>query len=157
MNILFICTHNRCRSILCEAITNHLGQGRVQAVSAGSEPAGVIHPHTLRHLEKRCMATDNLRSQSWDDFADRPIDVVITVCDHAASEGCPLWIGDCIKVHWGLPDPSRVQGSPGEVDAAFDEVIDTITRRVSKLLQLELEALSSQELTHQLNTIAEEN
>lgn len=157
MNILYICTHNRCRSVLCEAITNHLSDGQIQAFSAGSEPAGIIHSATLRHLQNRGISTDKLRSQSWDDFEDISLDAVITVCDQAASESCPIWFGDCVKAHWGLPDPSRVQGSTELIDSAFDAVIATITAKTEKLLQLERSTLTDEQLAEQLNKIAEDH
>jgi len=157
VNILYICTHNRCRSVLCEAITNHLSDGQIQAFSAGSEPAGIIHSATLRHLQNRGISTDKLRSQSWDDFEDISLDAVITVCDQAASESCPIWFGDCVKAHWGLPDPSRVQGSTELIDSAFDAVIATITAKTEKLLQLERSTLTDEQLAEQLNKIAEDH
>lgn len=142
MNILFICTHNRCRSILSEAIANDLGHGQLRAWSAGSQPAGVIHPATLAALARHGIATDGLYSKSWDVFESMRPDIVITVCDSAAQEACPVWFGDCVKVHWGLPDPSKLSGDEAAVSAAFDQVITTIKQRMGALLALELSALS---------------
>lgn len=157
MKILYICTHNRCRSILSEAITNHLGQGRIQAFSAGSQPSGEVHPLSIRYLREKGIDTEGLRSQSWDEFeADQP-DIVVTVCDSAASETCPVWFGDTVKVHWGLPDPSKLEGSEEEIRAAFYRVMDTIEQRVQRLLSLDLNGLSRAALQEELMNIAEEN
>lgn len=144
MNLLFICTHNRCRSILCEAITNHLSNGAIKAYSAGSQPAGEVHPLSLKYLAQSGIDTSGLKSQSWDDFSDQDIDIAITVCDSAASESCPLWMGNSLKVHWGLSDPSKLQASETEVEAAFLQLIDRIKRRIGKLMQLDLDALDTE-------------
>lgn len=146
MNILFVCTHNRCRSILAEAIANHLGTGKVRAASAGSQPAGVVHPLTLKYLEEEGIAIDALTSQSWDEYADSDIDVVITVCDSAAGETCPLWMGNSIRVHWGLPDPSKIEGPEEEVSAAFKGVIRTLERRIEAILREPIEDFSPEDL-----------
>ena len=138
MNILYICTHNRCRSILSEAITNHLSDGSVQAFSAGSQPAGEVHPLSLKYLAKHGVSTEGLQSQSWDDFESMQPNIVITVCDSAAAEQCPVWFGKTIKLHWGLKDPSKIVGRESEVKKAFEECIATITSRVHELLQLDL-------------------
>lgn len=138
VRILYICTHNRCRSILSEAITNHLSDGRIQAFSAGSQPAGEVHPLSLKYLAEHGISTQGLQSQSWDEFEAVQPDLVITVCDSAAAEQCPVWFGGTIKLHWGLKDPSKVLGSESEVQAAFEECIDTIKQRVIDLLTLDL-------------------
>ncbi len=156
MKILYICTHNRCRSILSEAITNHMSNGGLQAYSAGSQPVGQVHPLSLKYLEEKDISTAGLTSQSWDDFeADQP-DIVVTVCDSAAAEVCPVWFGDAIKVHWGLPDPSKLQGSEAEIRDAFYAVMDTIEQRVDKLLRLDLASLSKIERQSVLNQIAKD-
>ena len=139
MNILYICTHNRCRSILSEAITNHLAQGRVRAYSAGSQPAGQVHPLSLKYLKEKGIFTDGLHSQSWDEFAEHDIDVVITVCDSAAAEPCPHWRNyDVTQFHWSLPDPSKLKGTEEEIRDAFYAVMRTIEQRVEKLLHADL-------------------
>lgn len=153
MNILFICTHNRCRSILCEAITRHISGSRIQAYSAGSQPAGEVHPLSLKYLAARGISTDNLRSQSWDEFADANIDLTITVCDSAAGESCPLWLGNAPKVHWGLADPSKLTGDEVEIEAAFMSCIDGIEARINALLNLNFETMSKAELTSALKQI----
>lgn len=156
MNLLFICTHNRCRSILAEAITNHLGKGALEARSAGSHPAGEVHPWTLKALRERGIATAGLRSKSWDEVTDPVPDVVITVCDAAAGEACPLWLGEAVKVHWGLPDPSKHEGGEAEIHAAFEPVIATLELRIRKLLMLEPKSLSKAALRDALNDMARE-
>lgn len=156
MKVLYICTHNRCRSVLSEAITNHLAHGKITAYSAGSQPVGEVHPLTLKYLDQRGVSTEGLRSQSWDDFEDINPDIVITVCDSAASEACPVWFGDTVKVHWGLSDPSKLSGTEADMQAAFYEVMDCIEQRVQKMLQLDLENMSRAQLQNALNTIVEE-
>ena len=136
--ILYICTHNRCRSILSEAITNHLSDGRIQAFSAGSQPAGQVHPLSLRYLAEQGISTEGLQSQSWDEFESMQPDIVITVCDSAAAEQCPVWFGKTIKLHWGLKDPSKIVGTESDIKAAFEECIETIKIRLNGLLQLDL-------------------
>lgn len=157
MNILFICTHNRCRSILCEALMNHLSDGRIRAYSAGSQPSGQVHRRTLEHLEKRGISTTNLRSKSWDELAQSAPDVVITVCDSAANETCPTWFGPCIKTHWGLPDPSITTGSTNQIDLAFDNCIDVIQKRINKLLSEDIKQLSRDQIILKLNQIGTEH
>lgn len=142
LKLLFICTHNRCRSILCDAIANQDGKGLLLAKSGGSSPVGQVHPLTLKHLEKHGYRTEGLTSDSWDDHQDFAADVVITVCDQAAGESCPVWFGNSIKLHWGLNDPSKLAEDAAKADAAFTEVIHTITERTAKLM-----AVAEQNLT----------
>jgi len=150
MKILFICTHNRCRSILSEAMVNHLSNGRIIAASAGSQPAGEVHPLSLKYLAEAGVSTDGLISQSWDDLEDFNADVVVTVCDSAAQEACPVWFGKAIKLHWGLSDPSKVQGSEQEVKTEFVARISEIEERVQAMLNLDLENLEGDALKAQL-------
>jgi arsenate reductase len=133
MKILYICTHNRCRSILSEAITNDLASDSIEARSAGSQPAGIVHPLSLTYLKQAGYLTQGLQSQSWDDFEDFHPDVVVTVCDSAAGETCPVYFTNSIKVHWGLSDPSKVEGDEAAVEKAFLACIDKIAVRVKKL------------------------
>ncbi|UAA39790.1 arsenate reductase ArsC [Paraneptunicella aestuarii] len=133
MKILYICTHNRCRSILSEAITNHLSQGEIEAKSAGSQPSGQVHPLTLKYLQDAGISIDGLQSQSWDELENFEPDVVITVCDSAANETCPVWFGKAIKIHWGLADPSKIEGTDAEIEKAFHAVMSEISERVSAL------------------------
>ncbi|MBL4783423.1 MAG: arsenate reductase ArsC [Porticoccaceae bacterium] len=138
MKLLFICTHNRCRSILAEAVTNHFGQSVLVAKSAGSQPVGEVHPLSLKFLSEANISTTGLTSQSWDDHESWQPDVVITVCDSAAGEPCPLWFGDSLKVHWGLVDPSRMEGSEAEIAKAFQQTIELLKARIEQLLILEV-------------------
>ncbi|MCH1444695.1 MAG: arsenate reductase ArsC [Luminiphilus sp.] len=138
-NLLFVCTHNRCRSVLAEAIANASFDGVFRAFSAGSQPAGEIHPLTLKFLSARGIPTEGLRSQSWDDFTDQDFDLVITVCDSAASEPCPLWMSDGPRAHWGMPDPSRAAGDGADTERAFFTAMDTLESRLSALEQQLLE------------------
>ena len=132
MKLLFICTHNRCRSILSEAITNQRARGILTAASAGSAPVDAVHPLTLRFLQERGYDTAGLASQSWGDLEAFEPDRVITVCDTAAGEACPLWMSNVEKMHWGLRDPSRVDGGDEAVRAAFMSVIDKIELKVDE-------------------------
>ncbi len=136
MKILFICTHNRCRSILSEAITNQIGRGIIEARSAGSQPVGEVHPLSVKYLEESGYSTAGLQSQSWDEFEDFSADVVITVCDSAAGETCPVWFGNSVKVHWGLSDPSKESGTTEEIRTAFLSCIRIIEERAKQLLTI---------------------
>jgi arsenate reductase len=144
--VLVLCTGNSARSILGEALFNHLGQGRVRAFSAGSRPKGVPHPGALRLLARRGIDTATFRSKSWDEFtgpgAPR-IDLAITVCGNAAGEACPVFLGSPLKAHWGLPDPADVSGTEAEVDAAFEETWRLLELRVRAFLALDRAALST--------------
>ena len=153
MKILFVCTHNRCRSILSEALTNHRGDARLQAASAGSQPSGEVHPLSLKYLKEMGVEISDLKSQSWDDLEDFAPDVVITVCDSAAGESCPVWFGQTLKLHWGLSDPSKVEGDEATVKAAFMACIETIQRRLDALLALEFEQLDSDALKSAFQTL----
>ncbi len=145
MNLLFVCTHNRCRSILCEALTRDLDDPRYQARSAGSAPSGQVHPKTLEHLQALGIDTEHLHSKSWQALGDYQPDVVITVCDSAAGEACPLWLGDTLRVHWGLSDPSATAGSAEAVDAAFSACIAQIRQRLDDMRKQKLANMPSQQ------------
>jgi arsenate reductase len=132
-NLLFICTHNRCRSILAEVIANTQFEGFFQAFSAGSQPAGEIHPLTLKFLDARGLPTEGLNSQSWDEFADQQFNLVVTVCDSAANESCPLWMSDAPRAHWGMPDPSRAEGDEADIERAFFAVMDALESQLAEL------------------------
>ena len=138
MKVLYICTHNRCRSILSEAITNQFADGKIIAKSAGSQPAGEVHPLSIKYLQEAGISTDGLCSQSWDEFETFAPDLVVTVCDSAAGETCPLWFGKSLKVHWGLADPSKLQGSEEQIAAAFRATIEQIKQRVQQLIKLDV-------------------
>ena len=136
MKILYICTHNRCRSILSEAITNAKSNGRIEAKSAGSQPSGEVHPLSIKYLGEAGVPTAGLKSQSWDEFEDFAPDIVVTVCDSAAGESCPIWFGKALKVHWGLEDPSKLSGSDEQLAQAFSNTIAIINERVDALLHV---------------------
>lgn len=152
--VLFICTGNSARSILAEAILNHLGRGRFEAFSAGSQPVGRVNPHAIEMLEAVGIATDGLASKSWDRFTGAgapPLDIVITVCDRAASESCPVLFGDFAKSHWGLEDPAAADEA--NAAAAFRRAHALIVRRVTALLQLPMETMGRDELKQALDRI----
>lgn len=146
MKILYICTHNRCRSILSEAITNQSANGLIIAKSAGSQPAGEVHPLSLKYLAETGFSTEGLISQSWDDFEGFEPDVVVTVCDSAAAEACPVYFGNCLKVHWGLSDPSKIEGDESQVKHAFLACITEIAERVKELEHIAKQNLSTTDL-----------
>jgi len=114
-------------------IANAKHGGVFEAYSAGSAPAGEVHPLTLKYLKARGLPTEGLQSQSWDEFEDEGLDLVITVCDSAANETCPLWMGETPRLHWGMPDPSRVDGSDQDIEWAFNEVMDALDAKLSEL------------------------
>ena len=158
--ILILCTGNSARSIMAEAIINTLGAGRFVAHSAGSQPAGRVHPLALEKLSAIGYPTAQLRSKSWDEFAaaDAPkMDFIITVCDNAAGEVCPLWPGQPISAHWGFPDPAAVQGSEAEQRAAFEQVFQRITQRVRLLLNLPLASLDALAIRRELQNIGRQD
>ena len=145
-NVLFLCTGNSARSIMAEAILNFKGRPVFTAYSAGSHPAGKVWPEALHQLEVAHLSTAGLRSKCWDEFA-RPeaprLDFVFTVCDNAAREVCPVWPGQPISAHWGVPDPAAVQGNPEEVERAFREAFFILDRRIGLFLSLPLASLDS--------------
>ena len=153
MKILYICTHNRCRSILSEAITNRRAGGVIEAKSAGSQPTGTVHPLSIKYLEQTGYPVNNLESQSWDEFESFNPDIVITVCDSAAGETCPAYFGKSIKVHWGLSDPSKVSGSKEQKEQAFLNCISEINQRVKNLKTLAERNLSGETLRLELTKI----
>lgn len=133
MKLIFLCTHNACRSILAEAIFQQRGDGLVLAASAGSAPSGVVHPRTLRHLVSRGYDPAGLFSKSMDEASDFQPDAVITVCDGAAEKACPVWLDTTPRVHWPLPDPTRL-ADPALIDAEFAAVFNTLESRLQRLL-----------------------
>mgnify|MGYP006201816607 FL=1 len=158
-NVLFICTGNSARSIMAEAIMNHLGPNRFVAYSAGSHPAGQFNAHALHCLERNQLDTNGLRSKSWSEFAapDAPImDFVITVCDNAAGEVCPVWPGQPMTAHWGVEDPSNATGSEADKDKAFWDAFIKLHRRISILLSLPMDKLDRLSLHKELQKIGQE-
>ena len=143
-NLLFLCTGNSARSILAEALANQLAKSRFRAYSAGSHPRGRVHPMALQVLDEAGIATDGLRSKPWDEFATPdapPMDLIITVCDKAAGEACPLWPGHPVTAHWGIEDPASVAGSQEQVHKAFGKALQLLQHRLSLLMALKPEAL----------------
>jgi arsenate reductase len=153
LNVFVICTGNSCRSVMSEALFNHLGQGRIKAFSAGSHPIGRINTGALATLKRHGLPTEGYKSQSWDDFKHQPMDIVITVCDNAAGETCPTYLSKAIRAHWGVSDPGHVNGSEAEIIAAFETTYRTLELRVNTMLDLSLESLSSDQLSSELNAI----
>jgi protein-tyrosine-phosphatase len=155
-NVLFICTGNSARSILAEGLMNSLSGGRFKAWSAGSQPSGVVNPLALRTLAGLHLPTEGLRSKPWDEFAapGAPVmDFVFTVCDAAAGEVCPVWPGQPMTAHWGVPDPATVQGSEEEKLQAFRAVAITLKRRIELLLALPIPKLEPLSLQREITQI----
>lgn len=156
MKILFMCTANSCRSILSEAQFNHLAPAGQLAVSSGSFPRGAVLPRTLLTLRAAGIATEGLSSKGNDAFVDSPPDIIITVCDKAAGEACPVYFGPALKAHWGLEDPSHVEGDEASIDAAFQATLAHIERRCRAFLALPLADMSRDELQQAINRIGQE-
>lgn len=133
-NVLVLCTGNSCRSIMAEALINDLGQGRFKAWSAGSFPAGYVHPRSIETLKRHGIDPGQPLSKSWNEFSHQPFDLVITVCDQAAGESCPIFPGRPTKLHWSTPDPAKAVGSEAATQAAFDQVFFLLKDRIEKLI-----------------------
>ena len=158
-NVLFLCTGNSARSILAEALLNHLGKGRFTAHSAGSFPTGKVNPFSLETLRGFGLPTEGYRSKSWDEFASPgapPIDFIFTVCDNAAGEACPIWPGKPVTAHWGVPDPAAVEGTDAEKRAAFRDAAATLRRRIELFLALPIEKLDAQSVRSRLQDIGKQ-
>jgi arsenate reductase len=157
-NVLFLCTGNSARSIMAEAILNFKGRPNFTAYSAGSHPSGRVRPEALRQLEIAHLPTKRLRSKAWDEFSlpgAPKLDFVFTVCDNAANEVCPIWPGQPMTAHWGIPDPAAVHGSQAEVERAFREAFFILDRRISLFLCLPLKGLDSLALKRELDGIGQ--
>ena len=155
-NVLFLCTGNSARSIMAEAIMNRKGGANFTAYSAGSHPTGTVRPEALRQLEKAGLEAANARSKSWDEFTDPDaphLSFVFTVCDKAAAEVCPLWPGQPMTAHWGIPDPATAQGTEQEIDRAYGQALQALDRRISLFLCLPLATLDTFALQKQLDEI----
>jgi arsenate reductase len=158
-NVLFLCTGNSARSIMAEAILNRKGRPNFAAYSAGSHPSGQVRPEALRQIELARMPVEDFRSKGWDEFAkpDAPqMDFVFTVCDNAASEVCPVWPGQPMTAHWGVPDPAAVQGSPQQIERAFREAFMILDRRISLFLCLPLSTLSQLAIKKEIDRIGQQ-
>lgn len=140
MNILFLCTGNSCRSILAEATFNALAPAGMRAMSAGSKPAGYVHPRSLALLQHEGIATEGYSSKSWDELPATP-DIVITVCGNADRETCPAYLQPAVRTHWGVEDPAKASGSDAEIDAAFETAYRTLRARIEAFLALPLDTL----------------
>ena len=155
-NVLFLCTGNSARSIMAEAIMNSKGKLRFSAYSAGSHPSGAVRPEALAQMEAASLPIDGLRSKNWDEFAkpDAPkLHFVFTVCDNAAKEVCPLWPGQPMTAHWGLPDPASVHGTKEQLEKAFRDAFFMLERRISLFLSLPLGALDSLAIKEEIDKI----
>ncbi|CAE6771174.1 arsenate reductase ArsC [Nitrospira defluvii] len=133
IKVLVLCTGNSCRSVMAEALINDLRRGRYQAWSAGSHPTGYVHPKSIETLKRHGIDPGQPHSKSWNELGDQPFDLVITVCDQAAGESCPLFPGKPTKLHWSTPDPAKATGSDAEIKAAFDEAFCILRKRVEDL------------------------
>ena len=155
-NVLFLCTGNSARSILAESIVNHLGRGRFKGFSGGSQPKPAPHPFALELLRSLRHPTDGLRSKSWDEFAiagTPDMDFIFTVCDSAAGEACPVWPGQPMTAHWGVPDPAVVEGSELERRAAFRQAYAELENRIRQFLSLPITSLDRLTLQSKLKAI----
>ena len=158
-NVLFLCTGNSARSILAEAILNEKGRPNFEAYSAGSHPNGRVNPGAIKQLELAKLPVANLRSKSWDEFA-KPgapkMDFVFTVCDNAANEICPVWPGQPVTAHWGIPDPAVITGSAEEIEGAFRDAYVTLDRRIGLFLSLPLASLDSLAMKKEVDRIGKQ-
>jgi protein-tyrosine-phosphatase len=155
-NVLFLCTGNSARSILAEALLNHYGKGRFRAYSAGSHPAGKVNPGTIWFLKRNGLSTEGLRSKNWSEFAEPgapELDFVFTVCDKAAGEVCPLWPGQPMTAHWGVPDPAACEGSEAEIHKLFDLVASQLSTRIQLFISLPISKLDKLGLQSKLQEI----
>jgi len=155
-NVLFLCTGNSARSIMGEAILNKIAKGKFVAYSAGSNPTGKVNPHALALLKRLDFPTDSARSKSWDEFATPgapELDFVFTVCDNAANEVCPVWPGQPMTAHWGVPDPAAVEGDEATVARAFRDAFQTLQRRIELFANLPVRSLDRMSLTTRLHEI----
>jgi arsenate reductase (thioredoxin) len=158
-NVLFLCTGNSARSIMAEAIMNRKGRPNFTAYSAGSHPAGVIRPEAIRQIESAGLSAEGMRSKSWDEFTmpDAPhLSFVFTVCDNAAKEVCPIWPGQPMTAHWGLPDPAAVTGTPEEIDRAYKQAFSMLERRITLMLALPLASLDSLAIKKEIDAIGQQ-
>jgi len=155
-NVLFLCTGNSARSIMAEAIMSHKGRPNFTAYSAGSHPSGSVRPEALRQLEAARLPIHGFRSKNWDEFANPgapKLDFVFTVCDNAANEVCPIWPGQPMTAHWGVPDPAAVRGSEEQVEKAFRDAFFLLDRRISLFLSLPLSTLDGLSLKKEIDNI----
>jgi arsenate reductase len=158
-NVLFLCTGNSARSIMAEVILNHKGAGRFKAYSAGSHPRGEVHPVALMLVQQARLSTNGLRSKGWEEFSQRGaprLDFVFTVCDNAAKEVCPVWPGQPMTAHWGVPDPAVATGNEEQVTRAFRDAFVMLERRISLFISLPLKSLDSLAIKKEIDRIGHE-
>jgi arsenate reductase len=158
-NVLFLCTGNSARSIMAEAILNRKGAPKFTAYSAGSHPSGRVHPAALRQLQEVHLPTQGLRSKAWGEFGEPgapQLDFVFTVCDNAAKEVCPIWPGQPMTAHWGIPDPAAVSGTPEQIARAFRDAFIMLERRISLFVCLPLKSLDSLAIKKEIDRIGQE-
>lgn len=155
MKVLFMCTANSCRSVLSEGLFNHLAPSGFAGISSGSFPSGQLNPRAVSTLQALGIDTTDLYSKGSEVFSDSPPDLVITVCDKAGGEPCPVYFGPAVKSHWGLADPSDVKGTDGEIQAAFDATVDHIRKRFEAFFSLDHSALTPLELKRELDRIGD--
>jgi len=158
-NVLFLCTGNSARSILAESLLNTLGRGRFRGFSGGSFPKGKVHPMAIELLERMNLPTEGLRSKSWDEFAvpgAPPLDFIVTVCDNAAGEVCPIWPGKPMTAHWGIADPAAVEGTDVEKAFAFRRALKELESRITLLLSLPITSLDGMKLQESLRAIGKQ-
>jgi arsenate reductase (thioredoxin) len=153
LKILVLCTGNSCRSIMAEALFNHLGKGRIVAKSAGSFPTGQVHPKSLQTLANNDIATDGYYSKSWDVLENQNFDLLVTVCDRANGETCPIYLGNMMRTHWGVDDPAHAIGTDEDINQKFQEVFKTLELRIKALLKMEFEKLSPSEFKNFVDAI----
>jgi Protein-tyrosine-phosphatase len=155
-NVLVLCTGNSCRSVMGEALVNHLGAGRFKAYSAGSNPIGRINTGALATLARHDLPTEGYTSKSWGALEGINFDILIAVCDSAAGEACPVYLSSAIRTNWGVADPGHVEGTPEEVIEAFEATFATLKHRITRLVELPIDSMSREQLSEALDRIGQE-
>lgn len=155
-NVLVLCTGNSCRSVMGEALVNHLGAGRFKAWSAGSRPLGRINQGALATLARHGLPTTGYTSKSWEDLNGIAFDILIAVCDSAAGESCPVYLSSAVRANWGVADPGHVDGSPEVIEAAFEATFATLRQRIARLVELPIATMDRAELSEALEQIGQE-
>ena len=158
-NVMFLCTGNSARSVMAEAIMNRRGAPNFRAFSAGSHPTGTIHTEAIKQIEMAGLSVEGLRSKSWDEFSGTSapdLHFVFTVCDNAAKEVCPVWPGQPMTAHWGIPDPAAVSGSPEGIEHAFNQAFTTLDRRINLFLCLPLATLDTLAIQRKIDAIGQQ-
>ncbi len=154
-SVLFLCTGNSCRSVMAEGLLKHHGKDRFRSFSAGSSPTGKVHPMSMETLRRHGINHVGFESKAWDVFKNMDLDIVVTVCDNAAGETCPIFPGNPVKGHWSIPDPAHFQGTPEDIEAEFDRVFGILERRIKAMVDLPVENMDRDELRQKLNEIGD--